>query len=479
MRKHHTSLSECDYPGICTLLSGAGYFRGFSEYSCHCVRKNSVYSREWDREYRGYFSHECEGIHIGGSMLKVALDRASIPQDEKEKVVRIIEQLEDISIDNSISRLSISINNDRLGYVDLTPFMQVCDAFLKPPHWMRPPTYYVTCAKPYIPETTLRYKRGEIDEINCAPYIKVNSVIGVCAQYAMRMALMILSPKAPTVPELISEAINTALSGGVEREPDIGWHPDEIHHFFEIRGYGVFRYSRSQLRFDNWGHLVSDMRMVPGIENIYAYVESGLPVIIGVRNTKYLPWWGDGDEAHALVAIGHTLDGNGRVDGIIVHDESTYPYQILKEPLAGGKTLEDVIFEVIAPVPREVMVEYQVARSLATQFFDLDEEDIIRPVLIDSNQIKKWLGEGTRRRHLEAYDLPAVVKEDFLSAYMDRYVWLFEMRKERGDKREYVGDVIVGAINPSILGFVMPEQRIYGFRDGSKGPHAKHFDDAV
>ena len=72
------------------------------------MRKNSVYSREWDREYRGYFSHECEGIHIGGSMLKRALDRANIPQDEKEKILRIIEQLEAVSVDNSISRLSVS-----------------------------------------------------------------------------------------------------------------------------------------------------------------------------------------------------------------------------------------------------------------------------------------------------------------------------------------------------------------------------------
>jgi hypothetical protein len=479
LRKCHTSFSECDYPDVRDLLSGAGYFHGLSEYSCHCMRKNSVYSREWDREYRGYFSHECEGIHIGGSMLKMALDRANIPQDEKEKILRIIEQLEAVSVDNSISRLSVSINDDKLGYVDLTPFIQVCDAFLKPPHWMRPPTYYITCAKPYIPETTLRYNRGETDEVNCVPYIKVNPVIGVCAQYAMRMALMILSPKAPTVPELISEAINTALSGGVERESGIGWHPDEIHHFFEISGYGVFRYSRSQLRCDNCGRLVSDIRMVPSIENIYAFVESGLPVIIGVRNTKYLPWWGDGDEAHALVAIGHTLDSNGRVDGIIVHDESMYPYQILKEPLMSGKTLEDVIFEAIAPVPREVTVEYQVARSLATQFFDLDEEDVIRPILTDSNQIKKWLGEGTRRRHLETYDLPSGVKEDYLSAYMDRYVWLFEIRKERDDKREYVGDVIVGAINPSILGFIMPKQRIYGFRDNSRKPYVKYFDDTV
>jgi len=409
----------------------------------------------------------------------MALDRADLPQNEKEKIFQLIGQLDDVDIENSLSRLSISINGQKLGYVDLTPFQQVCDAFLKPPHWMRPPTYYITCAKPYIPETTLRYNKGETDEINCVPYIKVNPTIGVCAQYAMRMALVIMSPKAPTVPELISEAMNTALSGGVERESSIGWHPDEIHHFFEISGYGVFRYSRSQLRCDNCGHLVSDIRVVPSVENIYAYVESGLPVIIGVKNTKYLPWWGDGDEAHALVAVGHTLDSNGRVDGIIVHDESMYPYQVLKEPLMNGKALEEVIFEAIAPVPREVTVEYQVARSLATQFFDLDEDDVIRPILTDSNQIKKWLGEGIRRHHLERYDLPSHVKEDFLSAYMDRYVRLFEIGKENGaDKREYIGDVIVGAINPTILGFVKQKQGIYGFRDEARQPQAKYFDSA-
>ena len=470
------------HPSIKDLFIGSGYFRDLDKFSCCCSGKSSIYSREWDFEYREYFKHFIDGIKIGWGLVVQHVDKSD-EISEKDKIKQLIGNIKLVEMGPSIHRVSIFIDKHLIGYVDLNPFGRICDAYLIPPHWMSSPNYYVTCSRPYIPETNLRYQSGETDEIVCVPFISVNPDVGVCAQYAVRMALSILSPKPPTVPEVVSEAVKTTLQGGVDRKSQSGWNAEEIHHFLEFNHYGVFRYNKTEpLQCEKCGNIMSDLKMAPSIENIYAYVESGLPVILGIKTTKYLNWWPEDnpeDVAHAIVAIGHTLGESGSVKGLIVHDESKYPYQILEEPLREGKKIEDIIIDAIAPVPREVTVEYQVAKKLATEFGDLGKDNIIRPILTDANQTKKWLAEGTPRSHLIRCELPSEIRNNLLEAYFDRYVWIFELRKEIGEgNRQYIGDIIVSATSPRILAAILPESDIYAYRDKNGKPIQRKFHDS-
>jgi len=402
----------------------------------------------------------------------------SIPKVHREKVIEAIQVFTESEIPQTVERISVFSGEHYNGYVDITPLGQVSDVFLKPPLWMKPPHYYLTCKKQFNPEKILRPETKEV--IDCVPYIHVESEVGVCAQYAVRVALMNLLQKVPTVPELTFWATRKALRGGINRSQRDGWSAEEITEIMseaiKREGFSAFRYSSFKcpqcneqmpnIKCIKCGKEVS-LSLKPTKENIYAYIESGIPVLLGIERVGDLPWWDENDEgAHALVGIGHTLSEKGMVDGLIVHDVSTYPYMILREPLINGKKLEDVIVEAIIPVYHEIIVHYPWARELALELMDLKKGQSYRPQLIEANKIKKWLAEGEQREHFIEYSINEKVKDDFSKAHMDRYVWLFEIKHELGNgTRNYVGDIIISAERPEVLGFNLPLKRKYGYVD--------------
>jgi len=216
----------------------------------------------------------------------------------------------------------------------------------------------------------------------------------------------------------------------------------------------------------------------PTKENIYAYIESGIPVILGVERAGDLPWWDDTiNEGHALVRIGHTLSNNGDVTGFIVHDVSKYPYQVLKEPLENGKSIEDIIVEAIVPLYHEIVINYPTAKELAMEMIDFENGQSYRPQLVEANKIKKWLAEGEQREHFLGYSIDEKVKECFSKAYISRYAWLFEIKVESGNgTRKYVGDIIISAEEPRVLGFNFPLERMCGYIDeNSQEPATIHY----
>lgn len=492
MREVHQDIADCKYDNLKELLIGSEYFNnGESQISCECIRRSSVYSTEWDSEHREYYNRWSEGIKIGAYLLQniFNLEDTSvaniekrvrrIPKKHRKKVVNILKTLFAAGWPPFINRISLFSGEDYRGYADINPTGGISDVFLKPPFWMTPPNYFVTCKKEYNPENLLRPDPKE--NIDCVPYIhtpysEIEGQIGVCAQYSVRLALMALSQKAPTVPELTFWASRSILTGGSERSQAIGWNAEEITKSIEREGYTAFRYRRNlcpecNKPLNSIIHTVCTncgaeypfvISLEPTIENIYAYVESGIPVILGVEKARYLPWWNGGDERHALVAIGHTLSEDGTVDGLIVHDVSTYPYKVLQEPLKNNKTLEEVIIEAIAPTYREITISYPIAKKLALELadllFDLEEGETYRPQLVESNQIKRWLAEGIRREHFDEYSIDTKAKEAFAKAYMDRYVWLFEIKQEMGDgSRMYKGDILISATMPRVIGFNIPD----------------------
>lgn len=508
----HNKIADCEHPSIKNLFLGSKYCEKATSLYCHCVKKTSIYSREWDYEQLEHFQHFTAGINFASNtitemlslnptMPKQVLDITdTIPQQYRQKMIDVISIIGDAKIEESIERFSIYINSKKddfstgfIGYVDITPLGDICDAFIKPPLWMIPPRYYLTCEKKYYPETTLRFKESEIDEIKCTPYVNIGGIraeIGVCAQYAVRMALMIMSlSKAPSVPELNFEANQTTLSGGIEREQSAGWNGQEIQKIIERNKYGAFLYARYKcpkcqkivlnLICEHCRTPINDRpNSQPSIENIYAYVESGIPVILGVQNTKWLSWWEDGDVPHALVAIGHTMTEDGGIDGLIVHDESRYPYQVLKEPLKEGKRLEDIIINAVVPIPREVIVDYELAKQMAISVMvenKIKPNDIFRPFLTDPHHAKKLLGEKIQRIHLEEFNYPDLVKKDFLESYMDRFVWLFEISRIKNEKRHYLGDVVISATKPELLAYNFLESKLYMFKNKKREISVKSY----
>lgn len=491
MRFEHTSFSECQYPEIFEILLKTDYF-GEKEVKCACIQKKCVYSREWDYEYNEYYSRTLRGIDAALNILEGILDDpdeknlpeeitqkiASMEDSERAMIRGIIDHFPLKKISNNISRVSIYAGKEPesryIGFIDLSPF-GVSEVYIRPPLWMTSPHYYLPCERTFFPDTSLRLKENSAETVSCVPFIKVQDEVAVCAQYAVRMALMILSQRPPTVPEIVFEASKTALKGGIDRHQEDGWYDDEIKQAIEDKGYGVHELGHCEfIRCEECGaeFNLNPRLKSPNLENIYAYVESGIPVILGINDTNYLPWWPDENEgeAHAIVAIGHTISDDNRIDGLIVHDESTYPYQLLYETLDSGTRIEDIIDSAVIPVPREVVVEYPVAKGIFNEIMDhLQENDLLhdiiyRPLLIDSHHAKRILGEDIKRAGIMHCNIPIDVRDAFLSAYMGRYVWLFELRYNTGtDRYAYAGDILIGTKDPVMMGMNIPEARIYAY----------------
>ena len=508
MKYTHSNSGECIYPEIRSLLEGAGYFRNPEDISCSCSNRWPSYTPEWDYEYREYFDIYSKGAFGVAKFLSTIIsldlrkkdDESSqfiqlspalkeklreVPLSNRKKISKLIRSIISSEIPPYVNRVLVTNGGAFLGWIDIRPMIDggITEAYIKPPARMVPPQYYLTCEREIIPVASLRPRSGEVEKIECVPYVQYagSGEIGVCAQYAARLVLLTLKGiNAPTVPEITSSAVKEILLGGIERSREEGLTVGEIAHILEREGYNIFKYSRilcdvcgqpfHEIKCINCGNRlsISPVSMEPNIENIYAYVESGFPVLLGVERAKLLEWWdGKGDEPHALVAIGHTLSENDKVDGLIVHDVSKYPYQVLTDP-HNGKPLEEIINEAIVPVPREVTIRYQIAREMILELLkvELEEGEEYRPMLVEADKVKRWLGEGVKRDHFDDYHIPQEVQEDFSSAFLDRYVWLFEIKKSLGNgKREYKGDILYSGTNDRILGFNIPDLNIYGFID--------------
>jgi hypothetical protein len=348
---------------------------------------------------------------------------------------------------------------------------------------MTPPKYYVTCSKDHTAEYTLRPYASDWQKINCVPFVTAMGGIGACAQYSAMLFLKVQGLSSATVPELTLRA-KKFVSGGMERSTG-GWRAEEISYVLENEGFNCFLYSRHVC--DSCGKPLEKVKCgvcdkefafsqvlnEPTLENIYAYVESGIPVLIGVKKAGLLPWWNKKEEEpHALVAVGHTLSEDGNVDGLIIHDVSKYPYKVLTN-IAGGKPLQEIIIAAIAPLPREITVRYQIARQafheVMSKIPDLNTNWKYRPMLLSSSKIHEWLSQGVKREHLDKYEIFKKVREDFSRAYFDKYNWLFEITEIEKGKMKYIGDVACSAVGaPIVLALHLPSRHIYWYRSFEK-----------
>ena len=200
------------------------------------------------------------------------------------------------------------------GFVDIRPVTdgsEVCETYLIPPKSLRDDKKaYMKCLSKYS-------QYGKI--ISCTPYIMPDCTFGMCMQTSIWICLKILEglvEKPLTIPEIQSLAQGSpfADSEGLDF----------------AKTARIFRMSKAMALYKNncQGVHLKDNQM---LNELYAYVESNLPVIVGV-DTRDLSWWAGATEPggyHSLVAIGHTMEEN-KVDGFIVHDESALPYATLK-----------------------------------------------------------------------------------------------------------------------------------------------------
>jgi hypothetical protein len=151
---------------------------------------------------------------------------------------------------------------------------------------------------------------------------------------------------------------------------------------------------------------------------LYAYIESHLPVILGVDANK-LEWWKERKKSkesfHAILCIGHTMK-NDKINGYIFHDESAYPYQKLTTAglLKAWRVPENYslmkkpIRYAVVGVPPNVTVNYEIARVAASLLVRILESGRklknifgLRPILLSKEQMVAIL-EKNKLKEIES-----------------------------------------------------------------------------
>lgn len=238
----------------------------------------------------------------------------------------------------------------KAGFVNIRPVTdgsEVTETYLIPPKDLSPPRAYIKCL-----DTHDIY--GE--KIVCVPFVMPESIFGMCIHASIWICLKILESRGmidevPTIPEIQILATGRPYT-------------DKQGLVF-VQASRLLRMCRTNAFYiNNREDVLNDNAM---ILQLYAYIESGLPVILGV-DTADVKWWKTTKHTyHSIVAIGHTMKDN-KVDGFIMHDESSLPYQVMtKRQLLSAwhkknqKLPESFIRESLVAVPPEVSLPFHEA----------------------------------------------------------------------------------------------------------------------
>jgi len=191
---------------------------------------------------------------------------------------------------------------------------EVSETYLKEPEHIAEKNYcYITCKRMY-------HVYGY--DIECVPYIMPNPYFGVCAHASIWICLKVLENLSNGIVESQSiPKIQRSVAGHFFSDYK-GLEFQHLARLFRMNKCEAFIYNSYTMDLTD-----DEMKNI-----VYAYVESGFPVIIGIDVSK-TSWWDDyPPNYHTIVLIGHTIDRRtGEINGFIAHDESRFPYLVIHE----------------------------------------------------------------------------------------------------------------------------------------------------
>lgn len=365
--------------------------------------------------------------------------------------------------------------NGKIGVIDLrgqSEASRVCEAYLPVPETLEAEVgnervkkesdeIFCSCARVY-------FLRDLGVGIECVPFFMPDGKLSACAQAAMKIIIEHLSREFSTL-NFSMPQIQKRISEG-DPFGSYGLTAGMVYRGLSgICGRVLYYIGNANPEFEN----SSNLQRITS-DNLYAYIESELPVYL-VFKTRDLWWWGDrGDERfHAIVGIGHTLDGSGKLDYFICHDVSHSPYKLLPVSAVNEK-----LYEAIVVLPPKVNVTFEDAyHTMISSAFGFNEllkeklkrelsldvgekigrgEVVFRSMLVSSTKVKEWYSDPTG-----FYGVRETTKTLYRDAELPTYSWLFELKeKGRTDNRNFA-QILINATEGS------PKPCLINFPDGA------------
>lgn len=281
-----------------------------------------------------------------------------------------------------------------LGFVTIRPIRSspVAASILKPP----PGSHFILASDKFD-----IHLAGRTFCISGTPFMQQDNAVGACAQASIWMALRTLRKKEGNSafdPAQITSAATRFLARGRTLPNREGLSVEQIVEAVRFAGY-----SSHILWLKDPGDSDRDsLRLADAKRKIYTYVESEIPVILGVYTNIH--------SGHALVSIGHnwdqtadvapidtwTLPGAAQLDiyhsvswvkDFLVHNDNSGPYLKLSDRVDANFYALDQAAFAIPLLPSDVFITGEEAEVTS---FDLIKK-LILPILEDKNVTLKPL----------------------------------------------------------------------------------------
>lgn len=340
---------------------------------CSCVLieddyQDEEYQKEYDSFYKDVFetksSKHCTRLHFFSEILKSA--------DETE-----------------ISR----VKDKYLGYCTLRPFPYptISDAFIEKRTVVDSSRFvFIPCS--FKNEVNLMGVKLNLDGF---PYLQQDGRIVTCAQAAVRVVSQYFYAKKEsttvlTGPDVTEIAKKIPDQQGKRQVPSTGLNVMQIRSTLESLGFNPIVYNYDLVKKEE-----ADLHPE---QIIYRYLESGIPVIIGIRT---------GTIGHALVVIGHTFNpdywwsqsetlyfnkpksgfdyhcSTNWIQNFIVQDDNLGPYFFVSANFLNQNT-----FCIFAPVGKNVILPAEDAEKMAYQALTLENSEMREMILMYAKSLK-------------------------------------------------------------------------------------------
>jgi len=365
-----------------------------------------------------------------------------------------------------------SVDGSYLGFVTLRPLRH---APVGASILTDRPSVLVTCKDSFPVHIA-----GREFSVMGTPYLQQDNAVGACAQVSIWVALRTLrkrlgnsaySPAELTIAANKHIAINRVFPGRdgltttqmLEAIRSAGHDPLIV----ELRGLTPDETARKALEFSA------------------PYLESGLPVIIGLNNPT---------GRHAVVSIGYLPPslGEGLPSELMIHNDNSGCYQrlpatcsnanvyALSQTVALITPLPDGICMTAAEANRLAVAAFQFGASLLLALppladFVLKKVDpgpspsyVLRVFLSTRHSFRRWASKAT--------DIDQATKSIYRRSELPRFVWVIEIHKreiyQKGEfsTRSRLGEVVLDASADALHGDGLLFVRLSGLLVGEKCP---------
>lgn len=284
---------------------------------------------------------------------------------------------------------------------------------------------------------------GQEFKVCGTPFMQQDNAVGACAQASIWMALRTLRKKEGNSafdPAQITSAATRFLVRGRTLPNREGLAVDQM-----IEAIRFANYSPHIMQFSTAPAVLQSDDLRIAKRKIYAYVESEIPVVLGVFPSPAA--------GHAIVLIGHRWQANHNptpynvsngltlfhaadwVTNFIAHNDNTGPYIDLPETTTGDYRLDQVKFA-IPLLPNDVFMTGEEAEAVAENLLfnafqpgsqsnseahsqSIKEQLVVRTYLIDRHQFRKWVTDNT--------GIHPDVKEYYRLKVFPKRIWITEI----------------------------------------------------